>query len=120
MGPTTTTTVGHEDVKSRMDQFRPGEYTPSEIQNHELQRAHTLHKDEGVHPKQPLEDVTNSKWGGGCNASNIRTTALALSHSAAEYAYPVWARLPHASKLDPELNDACRSIAGCLRATNVE
>ena len=31
-----------------------------------------------------------------------------------------WARSPHASKLDPELNDACRSITGCLRPTNVE
>ena len=33
---------------------------------------------------------------------------------------PVWARSPHASKLDPELNDACRSITGCVRPTNVE
>ena len=59
-----------------------------------------------------LKKLSNSKW--GCNASSIRTTALALSYSAAEYAYPVWARSPHASKLDPELND------GGLRPTNVE
>ena len=65
-----------------------------------------------------LKKLSNSKW--GCNASTIRTTALALSYSAAEYACPVWARSPHASKLDPELNDACRSITGCLRPTNVE
>ena len=45
---------------------------------------------------------------------------MALSYSAAEHACPVWARSPHASKLDPELNDACRSITGCLRPTNVE
>ena len=43
-----------------------------------------------------------------------------MSYSAAEYACPVRARSPHASKLDPELNDACRSITGCLRPTNVE
>ena len=61
---------------------------------------------------------SNSKW--GCNASTIRTTALVMSYSAAEYACPVWARSPHASKLDPELNNACRSITGCLRPTNVE
>ena len=65
-----------------------------------------------------LKKLSNSKW--GCNASTIRTTALAMSYSAAEYACPVWARSPHASKLDPELNDACRSITGCLRPTNVE
>ena len=33
---------------------------------------------------------------------------------------PSWTRSPHTSKMDPELNDACRSITGCLRPTNVE
>ena len=65
-----------------------------------------------------LKKLSNSKW--GCNASTIRTTALALSYSEADYACPDWARSPHASKLDPELNDACRSITGCLKPTNVE
>ena len=65
-----------------------------------------------------LKKLSNSKW--GCNAGTIRTTALALSYSAAEYAFQVWARSPHTSKLDPELNDVCRSITGCLRPTNVE
>ena len=65
-----------------------------------------------------LKKFSNSKW--GCNESTIRTTALALSYSAAEYACPVWARSPHASKLDPELSDAYRSITGCLRPTNVK
>ena len=65
-----------------------------------------------------LEKLSNSKW--GCNANTIRTTALALSYSAVEYACPVWDRSPHSSKLDSELNDACRSITGCLGPTNVE
>ena len=65
-----------------------------------------------------MKKLSNSKW--GCNVSTIRTTALSLSYSAAEYTCPVWARSPHASKLDPELNDACRSITGCLRPTTVE
>ena len=65
-----------------------------------------------------MKKLSNSKW--GCNASTIRTTALALSYSAAEYTCPVWARSPHVSKLDPDLNDVCRSITGCLRPTNVE
>ena len=65
-----------------------------------------------------LKKLSNSKW--GCNANTIRTTTLALSYIADEYACPVWARSPYASKLDPELNDACRSITGCLRPTNVE
>ena len=64
-----------------------------------------------------LKRLSKSKW--GCNASTIRITALALSYSATPYACPVWARSSHASKLDPELNDTCRSITGCLRPTNV-
>ena len=56
-----------------------------------------------------LKKLSNSKW--GCNTSTIRTTALSLYYSAAEYA---------CSKLDPELNDVCRLITGCLRPTNVE
>ena len=63
-----------------------------------------------------LKKLSNSKW--GCNASTIRTTTLSLSYSAAEYACPVLARSPHVSKLDPQLNDACRSITECLRLTN--
>ena len=37
-----------------------------------------------------------------------------------EYAAPVWARSAHAKNLDPELNQACRSVTGCLKPTNVE
>ena len=65
-----------------------------------------------------MKKLSNSKW--ACNASTITTTALALSYSADGYTCPVWARSPHASKLDPELNDACISITGCLRPTNVD
>ena len=65
-----------------------------------------------------MKKLSSSKW--GCNANTIRTTVLALSYSAAEYAFPVWARSPHASKLNPELNDAYRSIIEFLRSTNVE
>ncbi len=65
-----------------------------------------------------LKKLANSKW--GTNASTIRTTALALCYSVAEYASPVWERSKHTSLLDPELNQACRSITGCLKPTNVE
>ena len=41
-----------------------------------------------------LRKLSNSKW--GANANTIRTTALALSYSVAEYAAPVWAKSPHA------------------------
>ena len=65
-----------------------------------------------------LKKLANSKW--GTNARTIRTTALALCYSTAEYAAPVWARSSHANKLNPVLNQACRLITGCLKPTNVE
>ena len=37
-----------------------------------------------------IRKLTHSKW--GANPSTVRTTALALSYSAAEYACPVWER----------------------------
>ena len=65
-----------------------------------------------------LRKLSSSKW--GANASTIRTTALALCYSVAEYAAPVWARSSRAQKLNPELNSACRAVTGCLKPTNVE
>ena len=59
-----------------------------------------------------------TKW--GTHSSTIKTTALALCYSTAEYACPVWERSAHAHKVDPVLNDACRAITGCLQPTNVE
>ena len=57
---------------------------------------------------------------GATHPSTIKTTALALCYSTAEYACPVWERSAHAHKVDPVLNDACRAITGCLLPTNVE
>ena len=65
-----------------------------------------------------LRKLSNSKW--GANTSTIRTTALALCYSVAEYAAPVWARSSHAQKLNTELNIACRAVTGCLKPTNIE
>ena len=80
--------------------------------------AYTQYKDEGGHPQQSTKKFYNSKW--GANASTIRTTALALCYSVAEYAAPVWARSSHAQKLNPDLNTACKAVTGCLKPTNVE
>ena len=65
-----------------------------------------------------LKKLANFRW--GTYARIIRTTALALCYSTAEYAAPVWERSAHAHVLNPELNQACRAITGCLKPTNVE
>ena len=49
----------------------------------------------------------------------IRTTSLALCYSTAEYATPR-ERSAYSHLLNPELNQACRDITGCLKPTNVE
>ena len=62
-----------------------------------------------------LNKLANSSW--GANPQTLRTTALALSYSTAEYCAPVWGRSSHADKIDPALNNACRVITGTLRPT---
>ena len=64
-----------------------------------------------------LTKLSTSKW--GANFRTIRT-ALALSYFMVEYAAPVWSRSSHAKKLDPALDQACRSVTGCLKPTSVE
>ena len=65
-----------------------------------------------------LGKLANSSW--GTNPETLRTTAMALCYSAAEYCAPVWANSCHAKKIDPELNNSCRIITGTLRATPLE
>ena len=65
-----------------------------------------------------LKKLANSRW--GTNARTIRTTALALCYSTAEYAAPVWERSAYAHLLNTELNQACRAITGCLKPTHVD
>ncbi|KAK3883799.1 hypothetical protein Pcinc_011924 [Petrolisthes cinctipes] len=62
-----------------------------------------------------LRKLANSKW--GTDPNTLKTTAVALCFSTAEYCAPVWARSCHASAVDAELNQACRTITGNLKPT---
>ena len=62
-----------------------------------------------------LRKLTNSRW--GAHPATVRTTALALCFSTAEYACSSWDRSRHAGHVDIALNDTCRIITGCLKAT---
>ncbi|KAJ8333798.1 hypothetical protein SKAU_G00411170 [Synaphobranchus kaupii] len=64
-----------------------------------------------------LRKLTNTRWG-AC-PKTLRSTALALCFSTAEYACSAWERSTHAKKLDPVLNESCRCITGCLKSTNI-
>ena len=65
-----------------------------------------------------LRRLAGSSW--GASPSNLRTGALALVYSAAEYASPAWSRSAHAKKLDITLNETMRIVTGCLKPTPTE
>ena len=48
-----------------------------------------------------LSRLAESSW--GANADTLRTSALALCYSAAEYCCPVWSRSPHINLVDKQL-----------------
>ena len=62
--------------------------------------------------------LTGTRW--GASPSTLRSTALALCYSTAEYACPAWERSAHAKKIDPIINATCRLITGCLRPTSTD
>ena len=51
----------------------------------------------------------------GTNPENLRTTAMSLSNSTAEYCAPVWGKVCHARKIDPGVKKSCMIITGSLR-----
>ena len=59
--------------------------------------------------------LSGSTW--GANAKTLRTAALAIVYSSAEYATAVWSRSSHTKKLDVSLNDTMRIITGCVKPT---
>ena len=64
-----------------------------------------------------IRKLRTSKW--GVTPTTLRSSALALCYSAAEYACPVWERSTHAKKLDTTLSETCTIIiTGCLKPTN--
>ncbi|KAK9744190.1 hypothetical protein QE152_g7997 [Popillia japonica] len=49
----------------------------------------------------------------------LRSSALALCVSSAEYAAPVWAASAHAKHVDVAINETARIVTGCLKPTPV-
>ena len=56
-----------------------------------------------------------SGWGAG--AKTLRTAALSLIYSTAEYCAPAWCRSAYTRFIHSVLNDALRIVTGCLRPT---
>jgi len=53
----------------------------------------------------------------GANANTLRSSALALCYSVAEYCCPVWQRSTHVSLVDAQLHSSMCLISGTIRST---
>ena len=62
-----------------------------------------------------LRRLAGSGWGAG--AKTLRTAALSLVYSTAEYCAPVWCGSAYTRLIDSVLNDTLRIVTGCLRPT---
>jgi len=62
-----------------------------------------------------LMKLAGSTW--GASANTLRSSALALCYSTAEYCAPVWSRSAHTSQVDVQLNSTMCLICGTLCST---
>jgi len=64
-----------------------------------------------------ITKLAGSTW--GARARTLRTAALALCFSVAEYCAPVWCRSTHTKLVDIQFNSVMRTISGSLTSTPV-
>lgn len=62
-----------------------------------------------------IHKLCGTTW--GSTASTLRTSAVGLVYSVAEYCAPVWINSPHTSRIDVVLNDTMRTISGTIKST---
>ena len=66
-------------------------------------KAHIEKTKKKVGTRNIIRKLRTSKW--GATPTTLRSSALVLCYSAAEYACPVWERYTHAKKLDATQNE---------------
>ena len=62
-----------------------------------------------------IKKLAGTAW--GADFTTLRTSVLALVHSAAEYAAPAWSHSHHTKGIDIVINEALRVISGCMTPT---
>ena len=62
--------------------------------------------------------LSGTTWGAG--AKSLRTSALALCYSVAEYCASVWRNSAHTNLVDVQLNNTMRTITGAVRCTRTD
>jgi hypothetical protein len=64
-----------------------------------------------------VRKLAGTGWGAGTEP--LRTAALAIVYSTAEYCAPVWLNSVPIRKIDVQLNNAMRIISGCVKSTQL-
>lgn len=64
-----------------------------------------------------IQKLANSSW--GAKVGVLRTSALSLVYSAAEYCAPIWLNSSHCYLIDTQLNHTMRIISGTIKSTPV-
>ena len=62
-----------------------------------------------------IQKISGTDW--GADGNTLRTAALALIYSAAEYCAPAWYNSSHKGKIDVQLNSAMRLVTGTMKST---
>lgn len=62
-----------------------------------------------------LQKLCGTTW--GSTTSTLRSAALGLVYSSAEYCAPVWLNSSHTASLDAQLNSTMCTITGCIKRT---
>uniref|UniRef100_A0A8D8TXB0 RNA-directed DNA polymerase from mobile element jockey n=1 Tax=Cacopsylla melanoneura TaxID=428564 RepID=A0A8D8TXB0_9HEMI len=62
-----------------------------------------------------IQKLCGSSW--GASTPVLRTSALALVYSCAEYCAPAWINSSHCRLVDTQLNNTMRMISGLIRPT---
>ena len=65
-----------------------------------------------------LRKLAGCQWGASFDV--LRSSALALCYSCAEYCSPIWMQSAHTKKIDIALHDSMRLISGCIRSTPID
>lgn len=62
-----------------------------------------------------ISKLAGSSW--GSDGNTLRTAALGIVYSTAEFCCPVWLRSSHINKVDVQLNACLRTVTGTLKST---
>lgn len=62
-----------------------------------------------------IHKLCGTTW--GSSASTLRSSALGLVYSCAEYCAPVWLNSTHSNRVDVQLNNTMRIISGTIKST---